>query len=61
MYLTPFAIKTITTNFFKSYFKTPATNVIGSPMIGIHESSKEKAPYFSNVFVIKTMLPLENK
>ena len=46
-YLENLEITTKTRNFLKSYLKTPAIKVIGSPIIGNHAKSKEKAPNLS--------------
>ena len=46
-YLENFATITKIRNFLKSYFKIPATKVIGSPTIGNQEKRIEKAPYLS--------------
>jgi hypothetical protein len=47
IYLDNFAIVTKITNFLKSYFKIPATKVIGSPIIGNHEKRIVINPYLS--------------
>lgn len=46
VYRKNFAIKTKIKNFHQLYFKIPATKVIGSPMMGVQDNSKDTNPYF---------------
>ena len=48
MYLPIFPIETKSKNGKKEYLKVPATNVIGSPMIGTHPNKSDHFPYFEN-------------
>ena len=60
IYLNSFPKKTYRVNFLKSYFKSPATRVSGSPTIGSHEKNNITGPYFLKLLLAFSVSLSEN-